>query len=113
MNHYTGESGLPGVAHTVRPDSPEARKKFVLKKTHRCALTLVSHESNLQGLPMLLEEQFLKKQTVGVKDWIPGRDSCLRNFSSLIHRSSLHPGADLKCKQLYKSEVKNLPTLSL
>ena len=36
------------------------------------------------ALPMLLKEQFLKMQTVGVSYYPMGRDSCLTNFFNLV-----------------------------
>ncbi len=41
--------------------------------------TPVSHQSELQDLLVLLEEQFIKKQTVGVIYWLLG-DSCFKKF---------------------------------
>jgi hypothetical protein len=58
---YIRESGLSGVGYTSE--------------------SLVY----LQGLPMLLGEKFLKKQTVNVKYWLLGRDSCVEKFSDMTH----------------------------
>ncbi len=62
---YTGESGLPSFAYTGES------------------------QSNLQGLQMLLKEQFIIKQTMSVKFWLLGVDSCLDNFSDLSHSDRL------------------------
>ncbi len=49
---------------------------------------------------MLLKEQFVTNQTVTVKYWLLGRDSCVKKFSDLTSRCSLHRGVDLKYKEL-------------
>ena len=72
---YTAESGLSGVAYTA--ESGLSGVAYTAESFGVICQTF-------WALPMLLKEQFLKMQTVGVNYYLMGRDSCLKNLFNLV-----------------------------